>query len=483
MRASRGMIASSEGSSRSISPTVGYGRLCATSGVAQSIDVATKNRNVSVRMRPNVRRKGWIGERWTKGLALLACAISFGSAKIHAQGLERTFALIDSAEHAGKEAEAARLLTHMYTLTGFDPAALAAAALAAAQAGDNRLATAYFRQTVNEGFLDSAFLKRAQDTLIAVVRTPEWGAVIALAKQRLAAIDQPLRRELLDLALRDQAVREHIGEVMTRYGRNSPQGDSAARAMDLVDAPLLARLREIVALRGWPGRPLVADDGAHAAWLIIQHAPADVQRSLLPLIRSAITRGEGRLGDLALIEDRVLVAAGKPQLYGSQMRYSSTGGAPMLDSLVRPECVDLRRSAMGLDPLADYVRRFGATYDASSSKSCQVDSWSSDSNYGVRGARGIYGVRVTSGDSTLRIDTSTRFVALVEGRASVRSQGVTWRSTNPFVATVDSGGVVTAIAPGTTTIVATAIADESAMGAAMLTVTDGMAAVPAHQKP
>jgi uncharacterized protein YjdB len=60
--------------------------------------------------------------------------------------------------------------------------------------------------------------------------------------------------------------------------------------------------------------------------------------------------------------------------------------------------------------------------------------------------------------------------ASVEATPDVTNRGVTWRSTNPFVASVDSAGVVTAIRPGQVSIVATTTADVSAMGAVRVTV-------------
>ena len=46
-------------------------------------------------------------------------------------------------------------------------------------------------------------------------------------------------------------------------------------AMQAVDLANTTRLREIVSADGWPGRSLVGTDGAHAAWLLAQHADPD----------------------------------------------------------------------------------------------------------------------------------------------------------------------------------------------------------------
>jgi Family of unknown function (DUF6624) len=66
---------------------------------------------------------------------------------------------------------------------------------------------------------------------------------------------------------------------------------------------------------------------------------------------------------VALLQDRVLVGEGKPQIYGTQLRWSATPGPPVLDSIADEACVDVRRAAVGLDPLAVYLKMLGVSYD------------------------------------------------------------------------------------------------------------------------
>lgn len=116
------------------------------------------------------------------------------------------------------------------------------------------------------------------------------------------------------------------------------------------------RLAEIVSQHGWPGRALVGDDGAGAAWAVAQHADHDndLCQEWLPLVADAVTRGDCAPLHLAALTDRVLLRATLPQQYGTVIE--PAGGtwrprAPMDD----PEAIDERRRAIGLDSLADYV--------------------------------------------------------------------------------------------------------------------------------
>jgi hypothetical protein len=107
-------------------------------------------------------------------------------------------------------------------------------------------------------------------------------------------VDDALRTELLALEEADQAFRRHMNELME---------EEVARTR---------RIREIVESHGWPGRSLVGEDGAAAAWLLVQHADDDpaFQERALELMRTAVDAGDADAQQLAYLVDRVRVAVG-----------------------------------------------------------------------------------------------------------------------------------------------------------------------------
>jgi hypothetical protein len=157
-------------------------------------------------------------------------------------------------------------------------------------------------------------------------------------------MDAELRAELLRRVEKDQAARR-------------ARDWGAVRA---VDAENLPWLEQVIAEHGWPGSAVVGEDGAHSAWLLVQNAGAGdpaFQRRCLDLLTAAVEAGTAARRDLAYLTDRVLLAEGEPQEYGTQVTVRDGHYEPR--NLRDPDLVDERRAAAGLEPLADYLGRFG----------------------------------------------------------------------------------------------------------------------------
>ena len=293
------------------------------------------------------------------GLALGLLVAAAGVAR--AQGFMVLALRADTAEQQQRYGDAARLYERAYGESGFEPLVLALAAADFAKAGATDSAFIDLNRAVDEGYLDPGYFTRDSDTFV-LHGDPRWAPLEAKLSAKRAALDSGLMKELLALADSDQAARQGMGAVITRYGRASPQADSVLRALDASDAPRLARIQAIVTEHGWPGRSLVGDPAAHAAWVLVQHAPLDYQKQVLPLLLAAVSHDDARAGDGALLQDRVLVGERKAQLYGTQTHWSATPGPPVLEPISDEACVDVRRRSVGLEPLADYLRSLGIQY-------------------------------------------------------------------------------------------------------------------------
>lgn len=206
-------------------------------------------------------------------------------------------------------------------------------------------AVASLEAALDAGYWDAEHMAADED--IAAVRMhAKWPGLEARAAANFAAfektlVDPALRRELLALAAKD---------IAARNAMTSADDKAGMEAVAAIDRETTARMKEVVAKHGWPGKRIVGVDGANAAWLLVQHADTDVafQKSCVALMEPLVAKGEVTGKDYAHLWDRVAVAEGRKQRYGTHLDGDEV--APLED----PANVDARRKAMGMGTLAEY---------------------------------------------------------------------------------------------------------------------------------
>lgn len=164
-------------------------------------------------------------------------------------------------------------------------------------------------------------------------------------------MNEPLRNELLAMAAEDGRVR---GELIAE----GALGDGYHPRMREVHEKNAKHLIEIIEGHGWPGRSLVGEDGAEAAWRIAQHAignPA-LQRRAATLLEKATTQGEMPAWQVAYLVDRIRMFEGKPQLYGSQFDWDESGELNPCP-IENPEQVNERRRSVDLGTIEERIRQ------------------------------------------------------------------------------------------------------------------------------
>lgn len=190
--------------------------------------------------------------------------------------------------------------------------------------------------------------------LVAILAVLTVARTAVAEKTSRATGDEALRIELEGMLEDDQRYRDRANDGGAQQGRWHKQA--------ALDAKNLARLDDIVAASGWPGISRVGETAALAAFLIIQHAEYEVQKRYQPILEQARDGGELPVRDFALFEDRVLMREGKKQLYGTQIVWSTDAGQHVVHPIGDEANVDERRAAVGLGPLAEYLARFGISY-------------------------------------------------------------------------------------------------------------------------
>lgn len=181
-----------------------------------------------------------------------------------------------------------------------------------------------------------------------------------VADQRPPTIDSAtavaaLRDSLIRIGIEDQAGRDSIGIALANK-------DSAfLHRMSSGDSARTRWLQSVIAARGWPRRSLVGEKAASTAWLIVQHSPMhEFQEEMLPLLTAEARKGEVNSGDVAMLEDRVLVHKGEKQRYGTQ--FSFKGDTLVADPIANLATLDSLRQSVGLPPMAEYVAMLAEGY-------------------------------------------------------------------------------------------------------------------------
>ncbi|MEZ6095764.1 MAG: DUF6624 domain-containing protein [Pirellulaceae bacterium] len=173
---------------------------------------------------------------------------------------------------------------------------------------------------------------------------------LAAELKRRVEVDQKARMELIESMKGGKPISPELSESLTK-----------------IDEENTTWLSEIVDDQGWPGKTLVGTKGAHDAWLLVQHADRspEFQKKCLELMVQA-EDGEIAKTDIAYLTDRVLVAEGQPQRFGTQCEF--VDGKAQVKLVEDPDNLDQRRKEYGLGPIAEYLKQIETVYSQSSDK-------------------------------------------------------------------------------------------------------------------
>lgn len=178
--------------------------------------------------------------------------------------------------------------------------------------------------------------------------------IAAFSQSSSERVEAPeLRKEILEMTQKDQEVQE----VIMRKAQAGEKVDPSDWArQDSVFSSHIHRAKEILDEYKWPGFELVGADGSQGFFLIIQHADADpaFQRKALEYLKTAFENNQASGKNVAYLTDRVLVAEGHSQLYGTQLNYDDRA-CPIPGNIENQDEVDTRRAEVGLEPLDEYI--------------------------------------------------------------------------------------------------------------------------------
>jgi hypothetical protein len=212
-----------------------------------------------------------------------------------------------------------------------------------------------YRDSAGLPFLD-VYLKQIQAQVDSGKSLADAAAIPRLSTENHPVSNPQLRTDLHDMVSSEQVART------TYVVKGMKEGSAEQKRIIAIDAAHLPRIKAIFDKVGFPNAAMVGRSGVSNFFLLTQHADKDpaFQAKVLEKAEPLMRNGELSRQQFALLTDRVLLAQGKKQRYGSQVEVKDGRSVPL--PMEDAAHVDEQRATMGLEPLDDYLKESDAMY-------------------------------------------------------------------------------------------------------------------------
>lgn len=190
---------------------------------------------------------------------------------------------------------------------------------------------------------------------------------IETEQTRQAALPPPadLNERFLRMYRLDQQSRAALKEIdFTTLPPAERQPAMAAMwsAIGAVDKANETTLLKMLPPEGWFYKSVYGEGPANTAFLIVQHSDVELWRRFLPILEPLVATGEVDGQSFGLMYDRLAVADGRPQRYGTQL--TCKAGKLVVDyaDIEDAEQVEERRRSMGFSWTLSEYEAFFADY-------------------------------------------------------------------------------------------------------------------------
>lgn len=260
----------------------------------------------------------------------------------------------------------ADLYDKAFKIESENPSHLYNGACSSSLAGNTKQAFKWLNLSIEKGWTNLKHLNSDTD-LENLHSKKEWGKTIEKLEKKIAAIeanyDKPLQAELLAILDEDQKYRVQMSETQKKFGPNSKEINDLWKITNQKDSINLIKVKKILDEKGWVGKDKVGAQANSALFLVIQHSDLETQKKYLPMMKEAVTKGNASPGSLALLIDRIEIREGRKQIYGSQIGINQSNNTYYILPLTDPDNVDKRRTEVGLDPIANYIKNWNLVWD------------------------------------------------------------------------------------------------------------------------
>ena len=130
----------------------------------------------------------------------------------------------------------------------------------------------------------------------------------------------------------------------------------------ILDSMNVVRIEKIFSQYGWPSRELAGKRAGVILVKALMHAPVDIKKKYLPLLRDAVAARKVYWEALPALEDRIAIEEGRRQKYGTQVATDERGVYYLLPVENCDSLESWRRKA-GLPPMRDFLKGSDITWD------------------------------------------------------------------------------------------------------------------------
>jgi hypothetical protein len=225
----------------------------------------------------------------------------------------------------------------------------------------------YLRKAIRSGWTDVAWLEKDTD-FSSLHESEDWksflNSIPKLQEKRANQLHLKLKEKLETLRMEDQFLRTILPDVEKKVGRDSKEYKwFREQLMRRNDDHVLEKIIKIIERHGWVGIHEVGEDANQTLWLVIQHAPLEVQEKYLPMLKESVKKGESEGWYLAFLEDRILMRKKKKQKYGTQALWNNELKKSVIYRVEDPENINSLRRSVGLERIEDYAKNSGFVYN------------------------------------------------------------------------------------------------------------------------
>ncbi|MBQ4802168.1 hypothetical protein J8L88_04815 [Aquimarina sp. MMG015] len=164
----------------------------------------------------------------------------------------------------------------------------------------------------------------------------------------ISLIDQIWTTEQTPIRLRDS--------LIVIYGVDSELAKEQQVIIDKNHIINESRVKSVLEKYGWPTKEMIGERGNWTICNVIQHSDNEVRIQYLPMMRQAVKDKKLEPRFLVRAEDRIATERGDLQIYGGQMKYYPETKSFNLWPVFDPENIDKRRTAIGLDSIAIFLK-------------------------------------------------------------------------------------------------------------------------------